>query len=123
MGLDVIPLFCDVDGNFPNHHPDPSNPDNLIALQNAVKEHKADIGIAYDGDGDRIGVIDELGNIILPDRILMFLAKDIISRQPGSDVIYDIKSSRRLNSLITQFGGRPTTVSYTHLTLPTIYSV
>jgi len=108
MGLDVIPLFCDVDGNFPNHQPDPSNPDNLSALQNAVKEHKADLGIAFDGDGDRIGVIDELGNIILPDRLLMFLAKDIISRQPGSDVIYDIKSSRRLNHFISQFGGRPT---------------
>jgi len=108
MGLDVIPIFCDVDGNFPNHHPDPSNLENLIALQNAVKEHKADIGIAYDGDGDRIGVVDELGNIILPDRLLMFLAKDIISRQPGADVIYDIKSSRRLNHFIAQFGGRPT---------------
>lgn len=108
MGLEVIPLFCEVDGNFPNHHPDPCNPNNLVALQNAVKEHKADIGIAYDGDGDRIGVIDELGNIILPDRILMFLAKDIISRQPGCDVIYDIKSSRRLNTVISQFGGRPT---------------
>lgn len=108
MGLEVIPLFCEVDGNFPNHHPDPCNPNNLVALQNAVKEHKADIGIAYDGDGDRIGVIDELGNIILPDRLLMFLAKDIISRQPGCDVIYDIKSSRRLNTVISQFGGRPT---------------
>jgi len=108
MGLDVIPLFCDVDGNFPNHQPDPSNPDNLSALQSAVKEQKADLGIAFDGDGDRIGVIDELGNIILPDRLLMFLAKDIISRQPGSDVIYDIKSSRRLNHFISQFGGRPT---------------
>ena len=108
MGLDVVPLFCDVDGNFPNHHPDPSDPKNLVALQKAVQEHKADIGIAFDGDGDRIGIVDEQGNIILPDRILMFLAKDIISRQPGCDVVYDIKSSRRLNSLISQFGGRPT---------------
>lgn len=108
MGLEVIPLFCDVDGHFPNHHPDPSNPQNLIALQKAVVEHNADLGIAVDGDGDRIGIVDELGKIILPDRILMFLAKDIISRQPGCDVIYDIKSSRRLNQLISQFGGRPT---------------
>jgi phosphomannomutase/phosphoglucomutase len=108
MGLDVIPLFCEVDGNFPNHNPDPSDPNNLIALRNAVKEQQADIGIAYDGDGDRIGIVDEEGNIILPDRILMFLAKDIISRQPGSDVVYDIKSSRRLNHFISQFGGRPT---------------
>jgi phosphomannomutase/phosphoglucomutase len=103
-----VPLFCDVDGNFPNHHPDPSDPENLVALRKAVQEHKADIGIAFDGDGDRIGIVDEQGNIILPDRILMFLAKDIISRQPGCDVVYDIKSSRRLNALISQFGGRPT---------------
>ena len=108
MGLEVVPLFCDVDGNFPNHHPDPSDPKNLQALQAAVVEQKADLGIAVDGDGDRIGLIDEQGAIILPDRILMFLAKDIISRQPGCDVIYDIKSSRRLNQVISQFGGRPT---------------
>lgn len=108
MGLEVIPIFCEVDGNFPNHHPDPCDPNNLIALQAAVKEQQADIGIAYDGDGDRIGIVDEQGNIILPDRILMFLAKDIISRQPGCDVVYDIKSSRRLNHFISQFGGRPT---------------
>ena len=108
MGLDVVPLFCEVDGNFPNHNPDPCDSNNLVALQNAVKEQQADIGIAYDGDGDRIGIVDEKGNIILPDRILMFLAKDIISRQPGCDVIYDVKSSRRLNQFISQFGGRPT---------------
>ena len=108
MGLEVLPLFCEVDGNFPNHHPDPCDPNNLVALQYAVKEYKADIGIAYDGDGDRIGIVDEQGNIILPDRLLMFLAKDIISRQPGCDVVYDIKSSRRLNNVISQFGGRPT---------------
>lgn len=108
MGLNVIPLNCDVDGNFPNHQPDPSNPDNLVALQQAVQSHQADIGIAYDGDGDRIAVVDELGNIILPDRLLMYLAKDVISRQPGCDVVYDVKSSRRLNSMISQLGGRPT---------------
>jgi len=108
MGLEVIPLFCDVDGNFPNHQPDPSDPRNLLALQKTVLEQKADLGIAVDGDGDRIGLVDEQGEVILPDRILMFLAKDIISRQPGCDVIYDIKSSRRLNQVISQFGGRPT---------------
>ena len=108
MGLEVIPLYCDIDGNFPNHQPDPSKPDNLIALQNAVKEQQADIGIAFDGDGDRIAIVDEQGAIISPDRILMFLAKDIISRQPGSDVVYDVKSSRRLSQLISQSGGRPT---------------
>ncbi|MFT4766478.1 MAG: phosphomannomutase/phosphoglucomutase [Oleispira sp.] len=108
MGLDVVPLFCDVDGNFPNHNPNPSDPKNLIALQKAVVDHRADLGIAVDGDGDRIGLVDERGMIIMADRILMFLAKDIISRQPGCDVVYDIKSSRRLNQLISQFGGRPT---------------
>jgi phosphomannomutase/phosphoglucomutase len=108
MGLEVIPLFCDVDGHFPNHNPDPSDPKNLLALQKAVIDQQADLGIAVDGDGDRIGLVDEHGNIIMPDRILMFLAKDIISRQPGCDVVYDIKSSRRLNQVISQFGGRPT---------------
>jgi phosphomannomutase/phosphoglucomutase len=108
LGLDVVPLFCDVDGNFPNHRPDPSDPKSLIALQQAVVDQHADLGIAVDGDGDRIGLVDEKGMIIMPDRILMFLAKDIISRQPGCDVVYDIKSSRRLNQLIFQCGGRPT---------------
>jgi phosphomannomutase/phosphoglucomutase len=108
MGLDVVPLFCNVDGNFPNHCPDPSDPKNLISLQQAVINQHADLGIAVDGDGDRIGLVDEKGMIIMPDRILMFLAKDIISRQPGCDVVYDIKSSRRLNQFISQFGGRPT---------------
>jgi len=108
MGLEVIPLFCEVDGNFPNHTPDPSDMKNLQQLQQAVKEHQADLGIALDGDGDRIGLINELGEVILPDRILMLLAKDVISRNPGCDVIYDIKSSRRLNHFISQFGGRPT---------------
>jgi phosphomannomutase/phosphoglucomutase len=108
MGLDVVPLFCNIDGNFPNHHPDPSDPKNLVALQQAVVEQHADLGIAVDGDGDRIGLVDEHGMIIMPDRILMLLAKDVISRQPGCDVIYDIKSSRRLNQVISKFGGRPT---------------
>lgn len=108
IGLNVIPLFCEVDGNFPNHHPDPSDPKNLLALQKAVIEQQADLGIAVDGDGDRIGLVDERGTIIMPDRILMFLAKDIISRHPGCDVVYDIKSSRRLNQVISKFGGRPT---------------
>jgi phosphomannomutase/phosphoglucomutase len=108
MGLDVLPLFCNIDGNFPTRHPDPSDPNNLVALQRTVVEQHADLGIAVDGDGDRIGLVDEHGVIIMPDRILMFLAKDVISRQPGCDVIYDIKSSRRLNQVISKFGGRPT---------------
>jgi phosphomannomutase/phosphoglucomutase len=108
MGINVVPIFCDVDGQFPNHIPNPNDPSNLATLQAAVVEHKADIGIAYDGDGDRIAITDEQGNIIASDRLLMFLSKDIISRQPGCDIVYDIKSSSRLNTLITQFGGRPT---------------
>jgi len=108
MGLEVIPLYCDVDGHFPNHTPDPSDMKNLQALQQAVKDNQADLGIALDGDGDRLGLVNEVGEVILPDRILMLLAKDIISRNPGCDVIYDIKSSRRLNHFISQFGGRPT---------------
>lgn len=108
MGLEVVPLFCNVDGNFPNHKPNPSDPKSLIALQQAVVEQGADLGIAVDGDGDSIGLVDEKGSIIMPDRILMLLAKDIISRHPGCDVIYDIKSSRRLNQVIAQCGGRPT---------------
>lgn len=108
MGLDVIPLYCEVNGHFPNHLPNPGDPKNLTALQAAVKEHQADIGIAFDGDGDRIAVMDEKGTIISPDRVLMLLAKDVISRQPGCDIVYDIKSSNQLNTLITQFGGRPT---------------
>lgn len=108
MGLEVIPLYCNLDGNFPNHKPDPSDPRNLEALQESVKENQADIGIAYDGDGDRLAVVDELGNIIMPDRLLMYLAKDVISRQPGCDVVFDVKSSRLLSHVISQYGGRPT---------------
>lgn len=108
MGLNVIPLYCNIDGNFPNHKPDPSDSNNLASLQQAVKDHSADIGIAYDGDGDRLAVIDELGNIIMPDRLLMYLAKDMVNRHPGCDVVFDIKSSRLLSDVITQNGGRPT---------------
>lgn len=108
MGLEIIPLNCHVDGHFPNHQPDPSNPANLAALRAAVTKNNADIGIAFDGDGDRIAVVDEQGNIILPDRILMYFAKDVIGRYPGCDVVYDIKSSRHLKDCIAQFGGQPT---------------
>lgn len=108
MGLDVIPLYCEVDGHFPNHLANPNDCNNLTALQKAVVDQGADLGIAVDGDGDRLGLVDEKGNIITPDRILMFLAKDMINRHPGCDIVHDIKSSRRLNQVILQLGGRPT---------------
>ncbi len=107
LGCEVIPLFCEVDGNFPNHHPDPGKPENLQDLIAAVKEHDADIGLAFDGDGDRLGVVTNEGKIIWPDRLLMLFAKDVVSRNPGADIIYDVKCSRRLNGLISSYGGRP----------------
>ena len=107
LGCEVIPLYCDVDGNFPNHHPDPGNPDNLRDIVAKIAETGADLGLAFDGDGDRVGLVTNKGRIIFPDRLLMLLAKDIVTRNPGCDVIYDVKCTRRLNSLISSYGGRP----------------
>jgi len=107
MGHDVIELYCEIDGNFPNHHPDPSQPGNLQALITKVKETQADIGFAFDGDGDRLGVVDGDGNIIWPDRQLMLLARDVLSRNPGASIIYDVKCSRYLKEIIESSGGKP----------------
>ncbi|MDX1800591.1 MAG: phosphomannomutase/phosphoglucomutase, partial [Marinobacter sp.] len=107
LGCDVIPLYCEVDGDFPNHHPDPGKPDNLKDLIERVKAEKADIGLAFDGDGDRLGVVTNTGKIIWPDRLMMLFARDVVSRNPGADVIYDVKCSRRLATVISQAGGRP----------------
>lgn len=107
LGCEVIPLYCDVDGLFPNHHPDPGQPENLIDLQKAVIQHKADIGLAFDGDGDRLGVIDNQGHIIWGDRQLMILAQDVLSRHPGATIIYDVKCTRHLHTQITKWGGQP----------------
>ncbi|WP_148864429.1 phosphomannomutase/phosphoglucomutase [Marinobacter fonticola] len=107
LGCEVVPLFCEVDGNFPNHHPDPGKPENLASLIEKVKSEKADIGLAFDGDGDRLGVVTNTGKIIWPDRLLMLFARDVVSRNPGSDVIYDVKCSRRLATVINEAGGRP----------------
>ncbi|NQD79665.1 phosphomannomutase/phosphoglucomutase [Pseudomonas sp. CrR14] len=107
LGCTVIPLFCDVDGNFPNHHPDPGKPENLVDLIAKVKEHNADIGLAFDGDGDRVGVVTNTGAIVYPDRLLMLFAKDVVSRNPGADIIFDVKCTRRLTPLISGYGGRP----------------
>ncbi len=107
MGCDVIELFCDVDGKFPNHHPDPSQPKNLTHLIEAVKTQKADIGFAFDGDGDRLGVISGDGNVIWPDRLMMLFAADVLSREPGAKIIYDVKCTSNLTKFIWEKGGEP----------------
>lgn len=107
LGHDVVELYCEVDGAFPNHHPDPSQPENLAALIDKVKAEKADLGLAFDGDGDRIGVIDGDGNIIWPDRQLMLLARDVLSRNAGATILFDVKCSRYLRAIIQSSGGKP----------------
>ncbi|KAF0191618.1 MAG: phosphomannomutase / phosphoglucomutase [Gammaproteobacteria bacterium] len=107
LGCDVTELFCDIDGNFPNHHPDPSQPENLQDLIRHVKQQGADIGLAFDGDGDRLGVIDSSGEIIWPDRQMMLYARDVLSRNPGAEIIFDVKCSRNLAKSIKSDGGRP----------------
>ncbi|WP_218192111.1 phosphomannomutase/phosphoglucomutase [Pseudomonas sp. HAR-UPW-AIA-41] len=107
LGCSVIPLYCDVDGTFPNHHPDPGKPENLVDLIARVKAEKADLGLAFDGDGDRVGVVTNTGHMIYPDRLMMLFAKDVVSRNPGADIIFDVKCTRRLPALISGYGGRP----------------
>ncbi len=107
MGCIVTELYCDVDGNFPNHHPDPSNPENLQDLIAMVKSKRADVGLAFDGDGDRLGVVDSAGNIIYPDRYMMLFAADVLSRNHGAQIIYDIKCSSNLTKHIWEKGGEP----------------
>jgi phosphomannomutase / phosphoglucomutase len=107
LGCEVIELYCTVDGSFPNHHPDPGDPKNMQALQQAVVEHQAALGLAFDGDGDRLGVVDSSGKLIWPDRLLMYLAIDVLTREPGGDIIYDVKCSRHLANIILSNGGRP----------------
>jgi phosphomannomutase / phosphoglucomutase len=107
LGCEVVPLHCEVDGEFPHHQPDPRKPENLADLIQAVRTNQADIGLAFDGDGDRLGVVDSNGKIILPDRQMMLFAKDVLAGKPGSEIIYDVKCSRNLASQIVKFGGRP----------------
>jgi phosphomannomutase/phosphoglucomutase len=107
MGCEVIELFCDIDGRFPNHHPDPSQTENLHHLIAAVKEHDADMGLAFDGDGDRLGVVTNEGEVIWPDRQLMLFAKAILAYKPGAKIIYDVKCSNHLASMIKAWGGEP----------------
>jgi phosphomannomutase/phosphoglucomutase len=107
LGCEVTPLYCEVDGNFPNHHPDPGHIENLQDLIAEVKRTGADIGIAFDGDGDRLGVVTRSGEMIYPDRLLMLFAEDIVTRHPGADIVFDVKCTRRLPALISRMGGRP----------------
>jgi len=106
LGCEVDRLFCEVDGRFPNHHPDPADPDNLQELIAHVQQHDCELGLAFDGDGDRLGVVIPSGEIIWPDRQLILYARDILTRQPGATIIYDVKCSRHVGEAIRQAGGQ-----------------
>jgi phosphomannomutase/phosphoglucomutase len=108
LGCEVIELFCEVDGNFPNHHPDPSKPENLQDVIRTLKETDAELGLAFDGDGDRLGVVTKDGEIIYPDRQLMLFAEDVLTRVPGGEIIYDVKCTRNLAGWIKDRGGKAT---------------
>ena len=105
LGHEVIELFCEIDGNFPNHHPDPGKPENLKHLIEAVKKSNADLGIAFDGDGDRLGVISNLGEIIFPDQLLMIFAQDVLLKNKGAQIVFDVKCSNLLAQTIQNAGG------------------
>ena len=108
LGCEVEELFCEVDGTFPNHHPDPSQPENLKDLIAALKKGNAEIGLAFDGDGDRLGVVTKAGKVIFPDRQLMLFAADVLKRNPGAEILFDVKCTRNLAPWIRKHGGRPT---------------
>ncbi|NRA20090.1 MAG: phosphomannomutase/phosphoglucomutase [Oceanospirillaceae bacterium] len=105
LGCEVTPLYCEVDGNFPNHHPDPGKLENLLECISEVKKQGADIGLAFDGDGDRVGIVTPKGNMVYADRLMMLFAQDVLSRNPGAEIIYDVKCSRLLDKVITDAGG------------------
>jgi phosphomannomutase/phosphoglucomutase len=107
IGAEVTPLYCEIDGTFPNHHPDPSDPHNLDDLTRMVERLDADLGIAFDGDGDRLGVVTRDGQNIFPDRLLMLFAQDVLERNPGAMIIYDVKCTGRLPGHILRHGGSP----------------
>jgi phosphomannomutase/phosphoglucomutase len=107
IGVEVLPLFDEVDGTFPNHHPDPSEPENLVDLIESVRLMDADLGLAFDGDADRLGVVTLAGNIIFPDRVMMLLALDVLDRNPGATIIYDVKCTQHLPAVISEAGGNP----------------
>ena len=107
MGCEVTELFCEVDGNFPNHHPDPAHPENLQDLIRSVQNGDAEIGLAFDGDGDRLGIVTKDGQIIYPDRQLMLFAEDVLTRNPGAQILYDVKCTRHIASWVKARGGVP----------------
>ena len=107
LGYDVVELFCEIDGSFPNHHPDPGKVENLQDLIQAVQENSADVGIAFDGDGDRLGVVTEKGEIIFPDQLMMIFAKDVLKNFPGEEIIFDVKCTNLLSNVIKEYGGIP----------------
>ncbi|AOD16286.1 phosphomannomutase/phosphoglucomutase [Xanthomonas fragariae] len=107
IGAEVVPLYCEIDGTFPNHHPDPSEPHNLDDLVKMVKRFDADIGVAFDGDADRLGVVTKEGSIVFPDRLLMLFAADVLQRNPGALVIYDVKCTGKLYDYVLRNGGSP----------------
>jgi phosphomannomutase/phosphoglucomutase len=107
LGCEVVEMYCEVDGTFPNHHPDPSQPKNLADLIARVRQGDLDLGFAFDGDGDRLGVVTRDGNVIFPDRQLMLFAADVLERRPGAIIIYDVKSTRNLRPWIERHGGKP----------------
>jgi phosphomannomutase/phosphoglucomutase len=107
LGCTVTELYCDVDGTFPNHHPDPSKPENLDDIKKAIADNSLDLGLAFDGDGDRVGIIDDTQNIIWADRQMMLYAADVLERKPGAQIIFDIKSSSNLANFIKDQGGEP----------------
>ncbi|MHB8622582.1 MAG: phosphomannomutase/phosphoglucomutase [Sulfuricaulis sp.] len=108
LGCQVTELFCEIDGNFPNHHPDPSKPENLEDLIAEISNGGYDVGLAFDGDGDRLGVISPDGQVIWPDRQMILYARDVLARHPGGEIIYDVKCSRTLDTEIRNAGGKPT---------------
>jgi len=108
LGCDVVELFCDVDGTFPNHHPDPAHPENLQDLIRCLRETDAELGLAFDGDGDRLGVVTKDGQIIYPDRQIMLFAQDILAHRKGGEIIFDVKCTRQLAPWIRRHGGTPT---------------
>jgi phosphomannomutase/phosphoglucomutase len=107
LGYEVIELFCEIDGSFPNHHPDPGKVENLQDLVQAVQENSADVGIAFDGDGDRLGVVTEKGEIIFPDQLMMIFTKDVLKNFPGKEIVFDVKCTNLLSNIIKESGGIP----------------
>jgi len=117
MGADVIPIACDIDGNFPLHHPDPAKSKNLVWLKESVLKNQADIGIALDGDADRLGVIDNTGKMILPDRLSLLFVEDILKQQPGSTFVFDVKCTAVLEEYIQLHGGTPYMIATGHTSM------